>query len=114
MNSTRCSRTRSAHKVNASAQTGASIQARDENLKGKLMGAFASAEESENPEPNTRRIELISEENRGLAKGRAGPREKWRRRSRPRCIRGFLIGTLLVNRSEEHTSELQSLRHLVC
>src|ERR1035441_8041915 len=29
-------------------------------------------------------------------------------------ITGFFIGAVMVLRSEEHTSELQSLRHLVC
>jgi hypothetical protein len=54
--------------MNASAQTGANIQARDENRKRKLIGANESAAESENPEPNTGRLELISEENRRLGK----------------------------------------------
>src|ERR1039458_4219353 len=33
---------------------------------------------------------------------------------RLRCLHGSVMSHLSSNRSEEHTSELQSLRHLVC
>src|ERR1035438_10849861 len=36
----------------------------------------------------------------------------WRQNYRPEL--GTYLGGLLLKRSEEHTSELQSLRHLVC
>src|SRR5205814_3848960 len=41
------------------------------------------------------------------------PKILWYARKIPRC-RILLLGTVKPYRSEEHTSELQSLRHLVC
>src|ERR1039458_10502373 len=44
----------------------------------------------------------------------AGARLRDRRRGYPRKIGGAAFSRFPSRRSEEHTSELQSLRHLVC
>src|SRR5262245_64280477 len=65
-------------------------------------------------EGKQQRIEMVAAESQDPAAARGSGRRSRVAKQTVVELRGIRAGATLYRRSEEHTSELQSLRHLVC